>query len=145
MGAPEPVVVKPGLFRYPVPVGEAPALLACRCRTCGQTFFPRRAVCPDCFDTGALEETTLSGRGVIHASTVVRIPAPVGIPAPYAYGYVDLEPAGVRLFALFTGAAPTAFAPGQEVELVIGPIRVDAQGREVIGHMFRPAGRETDR
>ena len=136
----ESVVIRPGLFRYPVPEGEAPALSACRCRSCGRTFFPRREICPDCFDAGALEETAIQGRGVIHASTVVHIPAPVGIPSPYAYGYVDMETAGVRLFALFTGAEPASFTPGREVELVIGPVRVDARGREIMGYMFRPAG-----
>ncbi len=140
MTAPEPVLVKPGLFRYPVPAGEAPALRACRCRGCGATFFPAREICPDCFDAGALEETTLGGRGTIHASTVVHIPAPVGIQAPYAYGYVDMAAAPVRLFALFTGAEPAWFLPGREVELTIGPVRSDAQGREVIGYLFRPAG-----
>jgi len=145
MAASEPVVVKPGLFRYPVREDEGPALLACRCRGCGRTFFPRREICPDCFDQGTLEETVVQGRGVIHASTVVHVPAPVGIQAPYAYGYVDMEPAGVRLFALFTGAEPASFTPGREVELVIGPVRVDAQGREVIGYMFRPAGQGRQR
>lgn len=145
MAPPEPVLVKPGLFRYPVPEGEPPALSACRCRGCGMTFFPAREICPDCFEAGALEETAIRGRGVIHASTVVHIPAPVGIQAPYAYGYVDMTEPPVRLFALFAGAEPAWFAPGREVELAIGPVRVDAEGREVIGYLFRPAGERRQR
>ena len=131
MAGSESVVIRSGLFRYPVPEGEQPALLACRCR--------------GCFDAGALEETAIRGHGVVHASTVVHIPAPVGIPAPYAYGYVDMAEAPVRLFALFTGAEPAWFTPGREVELVIGPVRVDGQGREVIGFLFRPAAERRER
>lgn len=145
MAGSESVVIKPGLFRYPVPEGAEPALLACRCRACGRIFFPARDICPDCFDEGVLEEVTLAGRGTIHASTVVHIPAPVGIQAPYAYGYVDMAEAPMRLFALFTGAEPAWFTPGREVELAIGPVRVDGQGREVIGYLFRPAAERRER
>lgn len=142
---PEQVPVRHGLFRYPAPAGEAPRLLGSRCLTCGVTYFPRRALCPTCLDGGRLEETPLDRRAVIHACTVVHVTSPTGLRPPYAYGYVDVPADRVRVFALFTGADPTSFAPGQEVEPVLEPLGVDAQGREVIAHKFRPRAQEASR
>lgn len=135
-----PVVVAEGLFTFPPTRDEPPALLASRCEVCGASFFPRRSQCPRCADGGRLVDSTLGCRGTIYACTVVRVPSPVGIEPPYAYGYVDIPKDGVRVFALFTGASPESFAPGQEVELVLEPVRRDDQGRDVIGYKFRPAG-----
>lgn len=142
------VPVQQGLFHYPVEDDGGPALFANRCRNCGKTFFPKRTLCPRCYEKGALEEVAFHDRGVIYAATVVRIPSPVGIKAPYACGYVDLPKCGIRLFALFTGGDPSSFAPGQRVELVLEPIRMNQQGQAVIGYKFRPAkdeGDETER
>lgn len=137
---PGPVPVAGGLFAFPPVPGEPPALWASRCQGCGARFFPRRAECPRCADGGRLVDTTLHARGTIYACTVARVRSPVGIEPPYAYGYVDIPADRVRVFALFTGATPESFAPGQEVELVLETVRRDEQGREVIGYKFRPAG-----
>ena len=135
------VVIEPGLFTYPVPEGQKAALLGSRCTKCGKAFFPRRALCPDCFDEEALEDIRLGTRGVIYTSTVVRVPSPVGIKPPYAYGYVDISANNIRIFAPLTGADPDSFTPGQEVELVLEPITVNKQGQQVIGYKFKPVGR----
>ncbi len=132
------VPVQAGLFDYPVPKGQQPVLLGNRCKRCGKTFFPKRILCTICYDHGELEDTGLDRRGVIYASTVVHIDSPAGINAPYAYGYVDLPGNQLRIFALFTGADPTSFRPGQEVELVIEPIGQGREGNRVIGYKFRP-------
>ena len=139
------IPVQQGLFHYPLANGERPALFANHCGNCGKTFFPKRAICPRCFGEGALEDITLDRRGIIYASTVIRIPSPVGIKAPYACGYVDILTNGIRVFALFTGSDPSSFAPGQEVELVVEPVRVDHQGQTVIGYKFKPIGDEIER
>lgn len=131
-------VVREGLFDYPLDAGKWPGLLANRCAHCGKTFFPKRNLCPYCFEEGALEDICLDHRGVIYACTVVHIPSPVGIKAPYAYGYVEIPNNQIRIFALFTGADPFTFATGQEVELVLEPVRENQNGRQVIGYKFRP-------
>ena len=130
--------VQEGLFRYPLDAGQKPALLANRCTHCGKTFSPKRNLCPDCFEEGALEDIALNHRGVIYACTVVHVPSPVGIKAPYAYGYVEIPENQIRIFALFTGADPFTFKPGQEVELVVEPVRENSNGQKVIGYKFRP-------
>ncbi len=132
-------LVQEGLFDYPLVDGKKPTLLANRCKKCGKTFFPKRDICPRCFEEGTLEEIPLDNRGIIYACTVVQIPSPVGIKAPYAYGYVEIPKDQVRIFALFTGGDPSSFKPGQEVELVVEPIRENHQGQKVIGYKFKPA------
>ncbi|MAG95497.1 MAG: OB-fold domain-containing protein [Alphaproteobacteria bacterium] len=133
----EAVALRPDLFTYPSAGNESPALLVSHCTVCGRRFFPRRAECPVC-GPDKLEESTSSGRGTVYASTVVRVPSPAGLKPPYAYGYVDLEPEGPRVFALFTGAEADTFSPGLEVELVLEEVTSNREGQSVIGHKFRP-------
>lgn len=132
------IMVQPGLFVYPLGDGQNPALTANRCKRCSKVFFPKKIFCPNCFEQGDLEDINLERRGIIYASTVVHIDSPAGIKAPYSYGYVDLPSDKVRIFALFTGADPFSFVPGQEVELMVESIRTDREGKEIIGYKFRP-------
>jgi uncharacterized OB-fold protein len=133
------IPVQDGLFEYPPADGRKPSLLANQCKKCGRTFFPKRFLCPHCSEEGELLEVMLDTRCIIYASTVVHIPSPAGIEAPYAYGYVDIPANNIRIFALFTGDEPYSFAPGREVELVLEPIGVNEKGQQLIGHQFRPA------
>jgi len=132
------VLVEEGLFEYPLAEGQAPTLLANRCTNCGKTFFPKRPLCPYCFEKGKMEEIKLDRRGIIYACTVIHRNSPTGIIAPYAYGYVDIPVNKVRVFGLFEGSDPSSFTHGQEVELVVGPIKVDRQGKQIIGYKFKP-------
>jgi uncharacterized OB-fold protein len=130
-----------GLFEYPVAESRIPALVANRCSHCGKAFFPKRPLCPYCFEKGKMEEIKLDRRGIIYACTVVHRDSPTGIKAPYAYGYVDIPVNKVRVFGLFTGTNPSSFTPGQELELIVEPIKIDPQGEEIIGYKFKPVGR----
>ena len=132
------ILIQAGLFDYPVEEGQYPALLANRCTSCGRSFFPKRTLCPHCFEQGEMEDITLDRRGVIYACTVVHIPSPAGIKAPYSYGYVDIPANNIRVFALFTGGDPYSFQSGQEVELVLEPIKKEQQGQQIIGYKFKP-------
>lgn len=131
-------LVQEGLFEYPLVDVQAPALLANRCTNCGKIFFPKRPLCPYCFDKGEMEEIRLDRRGIIYACTVIHRNSPSGIKAPYAYGYVEIPANKVRVFGLFTGSDPSSFTPGQGVELVVEPIEIDIEGRQIIGYKFKP-------
>lgn len=132
------VSVQVNLFDYPLIDGQRPVLLGNQCKDCGKVFFPKRSLCPDCFDHDNMEDIELETRGVIYASTVVHVDSPAGIKAPYAYGYVDLPGNQIRVFALFTGADPASFKPDQEVELILEPLGTNRDGHTVIGYKFRP-------
>lgn len=98
---------------------ENAVLLGSSCQRCGKTFFPQRALCPDCFTSGVMVERALSRKGVVYASTVVRVPSSLGHPPPYAYGYVDLTDDKLRVISRFTGSAPELFVPGAAVEFTL--------------------------
>ena len=132
------VPVQEGLFDFPPVKGQHPALLANSCRNCGKYFFPKRTLCPDCFEQGVLEDTVIDRNGVIYAVTVVHVSSPSGIEAPYAYGYVDIPANKIRVMALFTGDHSTAFHAGMEVELVLETIRTNSRGQHIIGYKFKP-------
>ena len=132
------ILVQEGLFEYPLAKDGKPALLANRCMNCGITFFPKRFLCPTCFEQGGMEEVKLARRGTIYACTVIQRDSPTGITAPYAYGYVEIPANKVRVFALLTGSDPSSFHAGQEVELVVEPIRTDSEGKQIIGYKFKP-------
>jgi uncharacterized OB-fold protein len=65
--------------------------------------------------------------------------APSGFEAPYIQGFVDL-PEGIRILTQLTDCelSKDALEIGMEVELVIGRIRTNEEGDEVIGYKFRP-------
>ena len=132
------IPVQEGLFDFPPHRGQHPALLANSCRNCSQCFFPKRTLCPNCFEQGQLEDIVLDTKGVIYAVTVVHLSSPSGIKAPYAYGYVDIPANKIRILAPFTGESPNSFHAGMEVELVLEPIRTDSEGQHIIGYKFKP-------
>ncbi len=131
------LLIEEDLFEYPPGSAEGPALIGNRCASCGKTFFPKRRICPACFDKGVMEEIRLSRIGVVYASTIVHRDSPAGVKGPYAYGYVYIPENDVRVFGLFTGQDPSIFKPGRQVELVLEPVRTDSSGKEVIGFKFR--------
>lgn len=132
------IPVQEGLFDFPPDKGQHPALLANRCRNCGNSFFPKRTLCPYCFEHGELEDSVIDRSGVIYAVTVVYVSSPSGIEAPYAYGYVNIPANKIRVLALFTGDNPTSFHAGMKVELVLETIRTNSRGQHIIGYKFKP-------
>jgi uncharacterized OB-fold protein len=99
---------------------KAHAMRLQRCGACGTYVFYPRALCPSCF-SAALEWTPVSGRGVIHAFTVVhRHPSPVFQPeVPYVVALVDLEE-GARMMTRLVGLPPdpARIRIGMPVEVV---------------------------
>lgn len=132
------IPIHPGLFEFPVKTGQGPTLLANQCDQCGQSFFPRRMLCPACFENSRMKDISLDTRGIIYCATVVHRDSPSGIKAPYAYGYVDIPANNIRVFALFTGDDPTSFNSGRQVELVLETAATDGHGRKIIGYKFKP-------
>jgi uncharacterized OB-fold protein len=82
---------------------EPDRLAASRCSTCGARACPPATVCATCLGTD-LEQTAISGAGVLYAYTVVHV-APAGRDVPYAVGYVDLDD-GPRVFVALDVARP---------------------------------------
>lgn len=131
-----PPPLRPDLYIADPKTGE-PRLRGSRCGHCGRVYFPVRAICAECFDAGLMSDHPLDRYGVVHASTTVRVPSAAGHAPPYACGYVDLVADRIRVYALFGGDQPEAFAPGRKVQLLIAPARIGALG-EVLAYTFVP-------
>ncbi len=105
-----------------------------RCAKCGAAAFPAHRVCPSCGSDAGQEPVKLSSRGTLYTFTEIHV-APKGFATPYTVGYVDL-PEKVRLFGQIEQPA-SKLSIGQKVMVVLGPVRVDQNGRSVISYKFR--------
>ena len=137
------VPIKPGYFTVPDEPTAAPKFLATRCESCGEHFYPRRAICARCLS----EQTTdveLEGRGTLYSYTFVHIPlfgsTNIEHMEGYGVGPIDL-PEGPRIQAPLAGKQPE-FRVGQQVVAELDTLREDG-GRDIVIVRFRPveAGR----
>ena len=132
------IPIKPGLYKMAEsPKGE-PRLLASRCSSCGEFFFPKRQICQNCQKLD-LDEKILGPKGKIFSYSVVmqRPGKHYRGPVPYAFGWVEL-PEGIRIETLFTQCDFKKLEIGLDVEMVIEKIYENENGDEVVCHKFRP-------
>lgn len=126
-----------GIFKFPSQGGERARLLGGKCKSCGKVFFPKRAICPECFKSDTVADHELSTRGKIYSYTVVRYQTPRGIEVPYAYGFVNLPQDDLMVLSIFTESKNLEI--DMDVELTVDKLYKDMEeGKEVIGYKFRP-------
>ena len=115
-------------------------LVGTQCESCGKISFPKKYVCPECFGD-KLKIVPLSKRGTLHTYSVCTMGAP-DIEKPYVVSFIDL-PEKIRIFSLLTECEPydTTLKVGMEMEMVIGPIKKDQSGQDIIAYKFRPVAR----
>lgn len=120
-----------------IPQDKPPYLKGYKCKSCGKIWFPKFTPCPnpDCWSED-MEVIPLSRKGKIYSATDVYIgqPSMRGY-MPLIMGYVDL-PEGIRIFTQLEGKVGT-FHCGDEVELVIGPIRNNKNGEPIMSYKFK--------
>ncbi len=117
------------------PDGFSYHLMGGRCSRCGAYFFPKREICPSCFDLGEMTSVALQGRGTLSTFTVVRRSLGTKKP-PYVLGYID-TPEKIRIFASLTDCDPERITIGTEMEVVFNEEK-DEQGRPWITYQFKP-------
>jgi uncharacterized OB-fold protein len=125
------VPIREGIFREGP---EGSVLLATRCKSCGQLFFPKTEGCLACYGE-ELEEVVLSRRGMLYSYAMGHMPSSHFKP-PYAVGYVDM-PEGVRIFAPLKIDEERPFKTGMEMEMVIEGLWQE-EDKEITGYKFRP-------
>lgn len=113
---------------------EGAILLANKCKSCGQIFFPKAVFCLTCYNED-MEELKLSRRGKLYSYTIGRMPS-IHFEPPYAIGYVDL-PEGVRIFTPLKMIGDKPFSIDMEMEVVIEKLWQEGD-TEVIGYKFKP-------
>jgi hypothetical protein len=110
-------------------------LVGARCSRCGRHFFPKREICPSCFDQGEMAAVALEGRGKLATFTVVR--RSLGNKKlPYALGYIDI-PENIRIFSSLTDCDPERITIGMDMEVVFEEEETE-EGRTWITYKFRP-------
>ncbi len=132
------VPIKPGFFTVPDDPAARPHFLATRCESCGEYFFPRRAICAKCLSEKT-SDVELDGRGTLYSYTFVHIPlfgsTNIEHMEGYGVGQVDL-PEGPRIQAPLAGKQGE-FRIGQAVEAELDTLREDG-GRALVIVRFRP-------
>jgi len=132
------VPIKEGWFHIPTSKDDVPYLIGSRCSRCGYIAFPKATICRSCMGEDTMQEVHIGRKGKLDTFTP-SMQGPPGFDAPYIQAFVTLEK-GVRIFTHIEGCEPTpdALKIGQELELVVGKIKTDEHGNDVIGWKFRP-------
>lgn len=128
--------VAAGIFTLPPYDDAPPALLGGYCATCSRYYFPRPRYCRTCLDTP--EEVVLGGEGAIYTYTVIRVKPPLGLPSPYAVGYIDLAETGLRIFCLLDPDAVDTLRIGSPVTLKVAPLGHGVDGSPRLRPYFTP-------
>jgi len=128
---PNRVPVKDGTF---LESPEGGVLLANKCKSCGQVFFPKAVFCLTCLSE-EMEEIQLSRKGKLFTYTIVRMPS-MHFEPPYAIGYVTM-PEGIRVFAPLIMSDDKLFKIGMDMEVVIEKLWQENEN-EIIGYRFKP-------
>jgi scaffold protein (connect acetoacetyl-CoA thiolase and HMG-CoA synthase) len=120
------------------PDGSPSHLIGGRCTGCGATFFPKREICPSCFDKAEIEELPISSKGgKLLTFTIVR--RGLGVrELPYAVGYVD-TPEKIRIFSALVDCDPDKLEIGMEMETVFKEGDI-GDGEKRIIFEFKPVG-----
>jgi uncharacterized OB-fold protein len=127
--------IRAGLFVRAGADGQ-PKLLGSRCRESGQYFWPAERMNPVTHRAGTLEAAEIEGRGRLISYAVVERGLP-GFASPYALATIQLDQ-GPSLIAQLEDWRDRTLRLGQPVELVIGTIRTEKNGTQIIGPKFRP-------
>ena len=106
------------------------------CPNCGRRFFPPKARCPECFQSG-LSSVALETKGILYSYTTVYIPSRNFNP-PYTVGYVELDK-GVRVFGQIRTREGESLVIGSAVKTVIDYLWKRSDGGSVSGYLFEPA------
>ena len=135
------IPIKEGWFHVPESPEDKPYLVGSKCSHCGYIAFPKTVICRSCMHDNTMQEVHIGRKGKLDTFTV-SMQGPPGFEAPYIQAFVTLEE-GIRIFTHIEGCEmkPDALKIGQELELVIGKIKTDPQGNDVIGWKFRPVNK----
>ena len=132
-----------GWFTWP-PTKE-PHLIASRCKSCGDYFFPKVKSCgnPKCMSSD-LEEALLSRKGKLYTYTInyFQPPPPYVSPdpfVPYATAVMELEKEKMKIQGqIVSGYDFEKLKISMEMEVVLETLYKDSQGNDVMVWKFRP-------
>ncbi|MFC1535235.1 Zn-ribbon domain-containing OB-fold protein [Thermodesulfobacteriota bacterium] len=132
------IPVVEGLFYQPSSPDEKPYLIGSKCTQCGNIAFPKIPVCSRCGIKNTIEEAHIGQNGKIDSFTIVWSTLP-GFQRPSVQSLIRLDE-GLTIWSLMTGCEPSenALEIGMDVELVIGKVKEDQEGNEIVSYQYRP-------
>ena len=110
--------IKPGLFKI-TDNNRLGYLIGSKCYECGEIFYPKRSICPNCFSE-KIDELPLNRKGRLYTYTIARTTMPGSIvDPPFISGIIEIEmpPSKLRIVSLVTGFDLNEVKIGSEVEL----------------------------
>jgi uncharacterized protein len=132
------IPIKPGFFTIPEDPRQAPRLLGTKCLSCGEHFYPRRAICAKCMSERTAD-VEMEARGTLYSYTFVHFPLFGSMNMEHAEGYgvgqIDL-PEGPRVQAPLAGKQ-AEFRVGQSVRGELNVLREDG-AKDIVIVRFRP-------
>lgn len=129
--------IMPGIFTMPPYDDGQPVLLGGFCPVCKTYYFPRPLrYCRTCL--GPVKEAKMGTEGTIYSFTIIRKKAPLGLPIPYAAGFVDLKETGLRIFCLLDSTVLDKFCIGLPVRLAVNILGHDSNGSPCLRPYFTP-------
>jgi uncharacterized OB-fold protein len=134
VSAQQPPPFAPGVYTFCENGEASPALLGGKCPKCAIYLFPKPRYCPKCLRQ--TEQSIVGRRGTLYSLAVVRTRPPLGLPQPYAVGYVDMAETGLRIFCLLDPYKIDAFQIGSKVNLALAQLGHDRQGNPCLRPYF---------
>ena len=110
-------------------------LIATRCKSCSQIYFPPLQRCLECYEKD-MEKIRLSGKGKLFTYTVIEMPVSHYKP-PFALAWIEL-PEGVRVFTQLKNWENTELQIGMDMKLVIDTLWEEDE-KVVYGYKFEPS------
>lgn len=98
-------------------------LLASKCRSCGEVFFPPRFCCPACLGNN-LDWFELSGKGTLYSWTEVFFAGPA-FNTPFLLGLIDLAEGVGRIVSRITGVKAGELEIGMPVRFIFVDVQED--------------------
>jgi uncharacterized OB-fold protein len=127
------IPVSAGLFT--MDEGGGGRLVGGYCEACARHHFPRFGVCPYCSAEGTVERP-LSRSGILRLfTTVANRPPGYRGEVPFGFGVVEL-PEELRILSRLTETRVERLRVGQAMRLVLTPLHVDDEGRQVVSFAF---------
>ena len=113
-------------------------LIGTKCKTCGETFFPKQVVCPNCRSHGSIEDLQFKGTGKIYTYSIIHAATDeFKNNSPYAVGIIELDE-GAKITAQIVDCDFDEIEIGDEVEVVFRKIREDGEeGVITYGYKFK--------
>ena len=113
-------------------------LIGSKCTRCGEIYFPKRVMCPECRRKGQLENIKFSGKGKIHTYSIIHTPTEeFKSLSPYTVAIIELEE-GAKITSQIVDCQKNEVKIGDDVELVFRKIKEEGdEGVISYGYKFK--------